>query len=141
MKRIFQILLLLVTTYCFGDIVTTAKSINKELPNGNFLVNWIITHFDFSIFIIIKVIATIIVCYSLIYCYKGGFRFTVIVTSIGAVIFSTIVVLNNNFATTPGIPKLEPFMIFPIQVGIVLIPLVLLIIEGVYKQKQVKLSA
>ncbi|MCK4918867.1 MAG: hypothetical protein KAS01_00605 [Candidatus Pacebacteria bacterium] len=128
-------------TYCFGDIITTANSINKGLPDGNFVVNWIITSFDFNIFIIIKIIATIIACYSLIYCYKEGFHFTAIATSISIVIFSTIVVLNNNFATTPGIPKLELFMIFPIQIGIILIPLVLLTTETLYKQKQVKLSA
>jgi len=53
---------------------------------------------------------------------------------------STIIVANNHFASTPKIPKLEPGIIFQIQIAIVLIPLILLTIEILFKQKQVKLS-
>ena len=142
MKKIFQVsTLYLFVIYCFADIITTANSLKKELPDGNYVVDWIITNIDFNAFIVIKIFATIIACYSLVYCYNEGFHFTAIVTSFSAVILSTIVVVNNHFATTPGIPKLEPFIILPIQITIILIPLILLIAEAVYKERQVKLTA
>lgn len=141
MKRLFQfLLLLLVITYGVGDIITTTNALKLGLEEGNGVVKWIIANLDLNAFIVIKILATIIGCLSLVYCYEKGFRVTAIMIGVMITIISIMVIMNNIFAASGGgVPRIEHFLILPLQATMVLLPLTLLIAEAVYKEKN-KLS-
>lgn len=137
MKRIFQILLLLlVMIYGFGDIATTANAFKLDLEEGNLVIKWIIANFDFNVFIAFKILATIVGCFSLAYCYEKDFPITAVASSIMVIIISIMVIINNIFAASGGgVFKIEPFLILPLQLILVILPIILLRAEATHKER------
>lgn len=139
MKRIFQFsLLLMVATYLIGDLVATIRIIYpfSFSAEGNLIPQLILVNFGLNIFVLSKILATIIGCFALIYCYKKGFPLTATISSIVISIVSVMTIINNSFATV----EVGDSFIFYI-LAIILIPVILLVMESLYKEKRVKLPA
>lgn len=128
----------MVATYLIGDLVATIRIIHpfSFSAEGNLIPQLILVNFGLNIFILSKILATIIACFALIYCYKNGFPLTATISSIVISIVSVMTIINNSFATV----EVGDSFIFYI-LAIILIPVILLVIESLYKEKRVKLPA
>ncbi|MDF1498242.1 MAG: hypothetical protein P1P85_02720 [Patescibacteria group bacterium] len=126
-------------TYLIGDLTTTISTVREHgfKVEGNVIVKLILINFNLNILILFKVLATLIACFSLNYCYEHGFPLTAIITSLSIIILSVAIILNNSFTINNSV-KIDYSSVFSVQLVVVLLPLIILVAESLYKEKNAK---